>query len=101
MRTSKLVESRHSTLATTFSSTARLILIDWPQVRARTGGPSRSSVWRWMRQGLFPLPVEGGIRRNAWRLSDIEDWVASRQTAAAYRNVAEAGRDDGQRTNRR
>ena len=67
-------------------------LIDWKEVRSLTGYPSRSSVWRWMRLGLFPLPVERGVRSRAWRLGDIENWIATRQTAAAYKNVAEVGR---------
>ena len=36
---------------------------------------SRSSIYREMEQGNFPLPVKNGEKSNAWHLSEIEEWI--------------------------
>ncbi len=48
-----------------------------PEVEARVG-LSRSSIYAFMAAGTFPQPIRIGARAVAWRLSDIEDWLASR-----------------------
>jgi prophage regulatory protein len=44
---------------------------------------SATQLWRLCKSGQFPAPIKLGARRNAWRQSDIENWIASRQTVAA------------------
>ena len=46
-------------------------------------GICNSSVYRWIKSGHFPRPVQLGPRRVAWRATDISAFIASRQTAAA------------------
>ena len=36
------------------------------------------TIWRWVRQGLFPKPLIIN-RRRYWRASDIERWLAERR----------------------
>ncbi len=42
---------------------------------------SRSAIYAAMDAGEFPRPVRIGRRAVAWRLADIEAWLASRPTA--------------------
>ena len=57
-------------------------LLRRPQVEGRTG-LSRSTIYDWMGQGKFPQPVKLGERLVAWRESDIDAWLNSRETRAA------------------
>jgi len=41
-------------------------------------GKSRAQLWRDVRAGLFPAPIETGPNSLAWRRSEIEAWKASR-----------------------
>jgi prophage regulatory protein len=41
-------------------------------------GISRSEVYRLLRLGTFPPPVRLGVRRVAWRRSDVQRWMAER-----------------------
>ncbi len=36
-----------------------------------------------VKRGYFPAPVKLGVRAVGWRRSDVEGWLASRQTKAA------------------
>lgn len=36
---------------------------------------SRTTVWRLVRAGEFPLPARVSSNRIAWRRKDIEDWL--------------------------
>lgn len=53
-----------------------------PVVETRTG-LSRSTIYQWMKEGTFPKPVALGARLVGWRESDIEAWMAARNTKAA------------------
>ena len=44
----------------------------------RRVGLRRSSLYREMRQGRFPLPVRAGPRAVRWPSAEIEAWIASR-----------------------
>ena len=55
-------------------------LIYWPEV-ANIVPLSRVSVWKLRRSGDFPRPVRLTTNRIAWRSSEVQDWVASRQRA--------------------
>jgi prophage regulatory protein len=39
---------------------------------------SRSTLWRYTRSGDFPHPVRIGLRRIAWRESDVLHWLETR-----------------------
>lgn len=43
-------------------------------------GVSRSTLFRWEKDGSFPRRLRIGQRRIAWRLTDVEDWLKSRRT---------------------
>jgi prophage regulatory protein len=47
------------------------------EVLERVGGVSGVCLWRWMRDGKFPVAVEVG-GRIAWLESDIDEWMLSR-----------------------
>ncbi|WP_420431802.1 helix-turn-helix transcriptional regulator [Candidatus Poriferisocius sp.] len=59
------------------------------QVEAR-GGLSTSSIYRFMRYGLFPNPVRVGRRAVRWHVSETDAWVSSRPRAAGGRPAARA-----------
>lgn len=44
-------------------------------------GLSRSSIYRLMDDGAFPVPVKLGQRAVAWRAADVHAWVESRNLA--------------------
>lgn len=73
------------------SSTDRLIRL--PEVRLRVG-LGRSTIYRRMREGTFPLPHDLGGGAIAWLEADVSAWIASRprQTALADRQIAGAHR---------
>ncbi len=50
------------------------------EVEARTG-LSRATIYRHMRAGAFPLPVNVGPKAVRWSETEIERWVASRPRA--------------------
>ena len=43
---------------------------------------SYTSLWRMWKAGQFPAPIKLGAKRNAWRQSEIEDWLNSQPKAA-------------------
>ena len=48
-----------------------------PEVMARIGC-SRVTLWRWVRAGNLPAPVELGRNMIGWREEEIEEWIQSR-----------------------
>ena len=52
------------------------------QVAARLS-VSRDSIYRWKRLGDFPRAVKLSPSTTRWRLSDIQEWEASRTTCFA------------------
>jgi prophage regulatory protein len=52
-----------------------------PEVERLTG-LSRSTLYEWMRRGVFPRPVALRARLVGWRASDIAAWLAERETKA-------------------
>jgi prophage regulatory protein len=55
-------------------------LIRRPEVEARTA-LSRSTLYEWIKRGDFPRPLKLGARIVAWRESDVNEWLESRQRA--------------------
>jgi prophage regulatory protein len=53
-----------------------------PQVEQITG-LGRSTIYEWMKDGRFPLPIKLGARAVAWRQADILAWLESRQPRTA------------------
>ena len=49
---------------------------------------SRSSLYRLMRQGMFPEPIRVGVRAVRWPASEIEAWLSDRPRAAGDRPAA-------------
>ena len=43
-------------------------------------GLGRSTIYRWVADGLFPPPVRLGPRAIAWRWSDLDRWTQSRSS---------------------
>ena len=41
----------------------------------------RSSIYRLMRKGKFPLPIRVGERSVRWSLTELQDWLAERPRA--------------------
>ena len=56
------------------------ILLTRRQVEARCG-LSTSSIYRLMREGLFPEPIRIGRRAVRWPTSEIDHWLATRPRA--------------------
>jgi prophage regulatory protein len=44
---------------------------------------SPATIWRKVKEGTFPQPVKLGERITAWRMDDIEKWLAARHSEAA------------------
>ncbi len=38
-------------------------------------GISRATLWRWVREGIFPKPVKIGNRLNVWKPEQLTDFV--------------------------
>ena len=61
--------------------TATTAMLRFPDVIARTG-LSRTTIWRKVRRGLFPAPVQLGENSVGWSEDEITAWVASRPRVA-------------------
>jgi len=44
---------------------------------------SPATIWRKVKEGSFPKPVKLGERITAWRMDDIEAWLAARHEEGA------------------
>lgn len=63
------------------------ILLTRRQVEARCC-LSTSSIYRFMRDGMFPEPIRVGRRAVRWHASEIDAWLAARPRATGDRPVA-------------
>lgn len=54
-------------------------IIRLPQVVEKIQVP-KSTLYKWMKKGLFPKPVVLGIRSVGWRSSDVSAWLLARQS---------------------
>lgn len=52
-----------------------------PEV-CRMVGYSRASLYRLEKEGAFPRRIKLGANAAAWKLSDVRQWMDSRQIAA-------------------
>lgn len=46
-------------------------------------GVNRGTIWRWVRQGLFPTPVKIGPGCTRWPLSEIQKWEQKKEGVQA------------------
>ncbi|MGE5539628.1 MAG: helix-turn-helix transcriptional regulator [Gemmatimonas sp.] len=51
------------------------------QVEAHTG-LSRSTIYAWVRDGLFPAPISLGPKAVGWLESELDAWLAERTRAS-------------------
>jgi prophage regulatory protein len=49
---------------------------------------SRVQLWRLIRAGEFPRPVQLSKQRSAWREADIDEWMAARPLAVGKSEAA-------------
>jgi prophage regulatory protein len=72
--------------------------VDAPRVFARlptviqVTGLGRSTIYRMVASGVFPAPVQVGLRAVAWRWSDLDRWSESRRSAFGDRQTAPRAR---------
>ncbi len=52
------------------------------EARHVAGDKSRSTIWRWVRAGIFPRPLRVGPNSIGWLESEIEDWLEARKADA-------------------
>ena len=57
-------------------------LIDFKEVKLRTGNMSDPTYWRLRKSKKFPEPVSISANRKAWLESDIDAWVNAPTTGA-------------------
>lgn len=55
-------------------------LVKLSAVMAMTG-VGRSSIFNAVKAGTFPAPVKLGVRSVAWRMSELQAWIAARPSA--------------------
>lgn len=65
---------QHVHLAT---EVVRPAILRLPEVMRLTG-LGRSTIYRLLAAGQFPLPVQLSVRAVGWRRSDVDDWTAER-----------------------
>lgn len=41
-------------------------------------GLARSTIYKMMRDGAFPLPIKLSLRAVAWRSDDLNNWIRER-----------------------
>ena len=61
-------------------TTSNPIILRRPQVEARTG-LSRSTLYQYIQDDLFPRPVSLGARAVGWLESEVNAWIAARAKA--------------------
>lgn len=42
---------------------------------------SPATIYRWIKEGRFPKPIHLGANMVRWKASDIESWVAEKETS--------------------
>lgn len=46
-------------------------------------GITRTTIYRWQRDGNFPAPLKLGQRANRWREDEILNWLAEQRQGTA------------------
>ena len=50
-------------------------IVSFKDLKTLIGNKSRTTIWRWEKQNLFPKRMQFGPNSVGWMLADIEDWV--------------------------
>jgi len=50
-----------------------------PMAKSMLGNPSNSTIYRWMKCENFPKPIKLSPSFSAWNVSEVEEWVQSRE----------------------
>jgi len=58
-----------------------VIKIHRPASAAKELGISRSTLWRWVRDGLLPKPIKIGSQAVGWREETLVEYIKSRENA--------------------
>lgn len=67
-------------------------ILRWNEIREGTG-LSRSTVWRYERQGLFPRRIQLTARTVGWLEDEVTNWLSTRDRVLLAESGAEgAGR---------
>ncbi|WGR59780.1 AlpA family phage regulatory protein [Paracoccus ferrooxidans] len=51
------------------------------QIAQRYGLKSREVIWKWVKRNGFPHPIKLSPGCTRWKLSEIEQWEATRSAA--------------------
>jgi prophage regulatory protein len=65
----------------TLSNQRELVILRRREVQARTG-LSRSTIYQYMKAGIFPRSVPLGPRAVGWLESEVSAWIAGRVVVA-------------------
>ena len=68
-------------VAETSSPTGTRRILRWPEVHLLIGR-SRTQIWRDIRVGAFPTPVQLGANAIGWHEHEIVAWMEARPRAA-------------------
>jgi predicted DNA-binding transcriptional regulator AlpA len=68
----------------------RSLIRGWTRISAEAG-KSRVQLWRDIRAGLFPAPIELGPNSIAWFTDEIEAWKAARRRRTYIAEPADTG----------
>lgn len=49
--------------------------ISWHEAQRRAGNRSRTTLWRWVRDGLFPKPRRIGPGSSAFVEAEVDAWA--------------------------
>ncbi len=49
-----------------------------PRVREICGGVAPSTIWSWVKAGVFPKPIKLAANTTVWNSVDVEAWAQSR-----------------------
>ena len=67
-------------------------MLRMPDVMSRVG-LSRTSIWRRVRAGTFPAPIELGANSIGWPENAISEWITSRPFRAYGATTADSHTD--------
>ncbi len=70
----------------------KFVVLRRRQVEARTG-LARSTIYQYMKDGVFPKPVQLGPRAVGWIEADISAWISKRVVVGAADANATSDRD--------
>lgn len=56
---------------------------------AKRLGVTRSTIWRWLREGRLPAKHSFGPNSSGWLEVELEEWWESRRGAAATDGISE------------